>query len=89
MQERKKKLGINQQNCSQTSGTGRGSLLNLTKVHIKWINENEPGKEWYYTECYDDYLDLITTDESSGGKSEAESHNDYAPHEITYLNFFS
>ena len=63
-------------------------MLNLTKAHIKWTNENEHGKEWYYTECYDDYLDLITTDESSGGKSEAESHNDYAPHEITYLNFF-
>ena len=31
-QERKEKLGINQQNSFQTSG--RGSLLNLTKVHI-------------------------------------------------------
>ena len=32
MPERKEKLGINQQNHFQTSG--RGSLLNLTKVRI-------------------------------------------------------
>ena len=83
-----RKLAINQQNCSQTSGTGRRSLLNLTKVCIKWINENEHGKEWYCTECYNNYLDLITIDESSGDKLEVASHNDYAPHEIIHLNFF-
>ena len=66
--------------------------LNLTKVWYynqgKWINENEYGKRWYYNECYDDDLDLITTGKRSGGELEVESHNVSATHEIIYLNFF-
>ena len=54
----------------------------------KWINENEYGRGRYNNKCYDDYLDLIRTDESYGIESEAESHNDSVPLEIIYLNFF-
>ena len=53
------------------------------------INKNECGNGRYYNEYYDDDLDLLTTDESSGGEPEAESHNDHVPHEIIYLNFIS
>ena len=37
-------------------------------------NEHEYEKGQYYNECYDDDLDLVTTDESSySGESEADS----------------
>ena len=51
----------------------------------KWINKHEYGKGRYYSEYYDDDLDLVTTDESSCiGESEAESHNDSVPHEVFF-----
>ena len=85
-QETKEKLGINQQNCSQTSG--RGSLLNLTKVLIvikgngsMKTNMEKGGIIMNFTILRFD-IDLIRTNESSGGESEVESHNDSAQHEI-------
>ena len=55
----------------------------------KWVSENEYWKGQYYNEYYDDDIDLTTADESSGGESEAEPHNDSVPHEILYLIFFN
>ena len=41
---------------------------------MKWINEHEYGKGWYYNEYYNGDLDLVITDESSSsGESGAES----------------
>ena len=31
----------------------------------RWLNEHEYGKGWYCNECYNDHLDLVTTDEIS------------------------
>ena len=48
----------------------------------KWINEHEYGKGRYYNKYYDVDLDLVTSHKSSCvGESEAESHNDSAPHD--------
>ena len=63
IQERKEKLGINQQNCFQTSE--RGSLLNLTKVRTTWINEHEYGKGRYYNEYYDGIFSGVTSQKTS------------------------
>ena len=82
---RKEKLGINQENRSLTSG--RGSLLNLTKVRIT-IKGNGYGKGRYYNKCYDDDLDLITTDESSCSELEDESHNDSVSQEKKHFGIF-
>ena len=51
----------------------------------EWINKHEYGKGWYYNEFYDDDLDLEITDEGScSGESEAESHSDSVPHEMSF-----
>ena len=51
----------------------------------KWINEHEYGKVRYYSEYYNDDLDLVTTGESScSGESEAASHNDSVPHKTFF-----
>ena len=44
----------------------KGSCYNLRK----WINKHEYEKGRYYSEYYDDDLDLITTDENSGIESQ-------------------
>ena len=54
----------------------------------KWVSENEYWKGHYHNEYYDDDIDLTTADESSGGESEAEPHNDSVSYEILYLIFF-
>ena len=73
---KKKKVGINQQTRFQTSG--RGSLLNLTKVRI--ITKGHGSMNMNMEKG--DYLHLVTIDESScSGESEAESHNDSVLHD--------
>ena len=82
-QERKEKLGINQQNCSQTSGSG--SLLNLVKVciTIKGIGSMKTNMEKSGIMTNDDNWQKLWCE------SEAESNNDSpVSHEIVYLYFF-
>ena len=84
-QERTEKLGINQKNRFQT--IDRENSLRLTKGSYynqgKWVNEPEYGEGLYYSEYYDDDLDLVTSDESSG-ESECESHNDPVLHQMFF-----
>ena len=60
----------------QLANSDKGSNYNQGK----WINEHEYRKGWYYNDYYDDGLDLTTT----GIELEADSHNDFAPHEIFF-----
>ena len=81
-QERKEKVGINQQNCSQTNG--RANLLNLTKVHIiiKGNGSVNMIMEKGAIIMNITMMNLITTDKSSGIKS----HNNCATRKkISYL----
>ena len=85
MQERKEKLGTNQQRLFKISG--RGSLLNLTKAHIITTQNGsiKMNMEKNYHKYYNYHLYLVPTDESTcSSESKAEPHNESVPHEMFF-----
>ena len=59
------------------------------QIRQRFVSQPREMDQWtwiwkraYYNEYYDDDLHLVTTDENScSGESEAESYNDFEPHD--------